>query len=340
AAFLLPWIVFIVLNGGLVEYLQGGLEYSRAEADATALAAFPMLDVASPLSAIANAEAWLFWVFWSLPALCGVVLGVRLLRRWERWPGESAAVAGLVGLATLVNASFLRQTLQVRLPDAVVPAAALGAWALGLCWVGRWRLRTLQRTVQLATVAVLAVSIGAISRIADLPGLYDESDIGRGLARVDEHARDVSRLLGSRHRENLSPPSRVSRALMPFVSYVDRCTSASDRLIVTGEFPEVLVIAGRGFAGDGVVFGSWYASVMHQERTVRQLRARPPLFVLHAGDYEGFRGRFGSVDAFVSLAYDPIAEIPVEGTENIRILAHRDRTPTRTDLQTGWRCYR
>ncbi|MGH9253677.1 MAG: hypothetical protein ACRD3C_03820, partial [Vicinamibacterales bacterium] len=70
------------------------------------------------------------------------------------------------------------------------------------------------------------------------------------------------------------------------------------------------------------------------------LRVRPPLFVLHAGDYDGFRSRFGSVDAFVSLAYDPIAEIPVEGTENIRILAHRDRTPTRTDPQTGWRCYR
>ena len=32
---------------------------------------------------------------------------------------------------------------------------------------------------------------------------------------------------------------------MPFMSYLDRCTLPSERLIVTGEFPEVLVIAGR-----------------------------------------------------------------------------------------------
>ena len=34
---LLPWIAFIALNGGIIEYFQGGLEYARAEADATAL---------------------------------------------------------------------------------------------------------------------------------------------------------------------------------------------------------------------------------------------------------------------------------------------------------------
>ena len=339
-ALLLPWIVFIALNGGLVEYFLGGLEYSRAEAVATALAAFPRLDRNPPYSTIPNAEAWLFWLFWSLPVVCSVVLCVRVARRLERWSGESAAVAGLVVLATLVNASFLRQSLQVRLPDAVVPAAALGAWALGLCWVGRWRVRTFQVAVQFTTVLALTISMGAISRIADLPGLYDETDIGRGPARAAEHAREVSQLLGTRHRENRAPPSRVSRALMPFMSYLDRCTSVSDRLMVTGEFPEVLVIAGRAFAGDGVVFGSWYASVMQQERTVRQLHARPPLFVLHAGDYDGFRGRFGSVDAFVKGAYEPIAEVPVEGTSSVRILVHGDRVATGTDPETGWSCYR
>jgi len=340
AALLLPWTAFVVLNGGLFAYFQGGIEYSRAEADATALASLPTLHLASPLSTIANAEAWLFWLFWGLVALCGVILFARVLQGRERWTGESAAVAGLVTLAALVNASFLRETLQVRLPDAIVPVAVLGAWALGLCWIGRWRVRALQLAVQLATVVVLTVSLAAISRIADLPGLYDETDIGRGFTRASEHARDVSHLLGSRHRDNLSPPSRVSRALMPFVAYLDRCTAASDRLLVTGEFPELLVIAGRGFAGDGVVFGSWYASETHQDRTVQRLQARPPLFVLHAGDYAGFRGRFGLVDAFVSGAYEAIAELPVEGTNSVRILAHRSRTPTRTDPQTGWGCYR
>ena len=155
-----------------------------------------------------------------------------------------------------------------------------------------------------------------------------------------EHAAEVWELLRSRHRDNLSPPSRVSGALMPFIDYLDRCTSASDRLLITGEFPEILVIAGRKFAGDGVVFGSWYASAANQEQTVRQLQVSPPLFVIHAGDYAGFVGRFDRVDAFVTDAYEPLAEIPVEGAESARILAYRNRSPIRTDPATGWRCYR
>jgi hypothetical protein len=339
-ALLLPWVAFIALNGGIIEYFEGGLEYARAEAGATALAAFPTLHLGSPFSTVANAEAWLFYLFWILTALCGVVLCVRVASRCERWHGEAAALAGLVTLAALVNSSFLRQSLQVRLPDAVVPAAVLGAWALGLCWSSRWNLRAVQRVFQLATVVVLTISTAAISRIADLPGLFDETDIGRGPARAGEHAREVSGLLRSRHRDNLSPPSRVSRALMPFLSYLDRCTLSSERLIVTGEFPEVLVIAGRRFAGDGMVFGSWYASVAHQDRTVKRLEASPPLFVIHAGDYEGFRGRFGQVDAFVNGAYHEVAEVPVEGTSSIRILADRNRISNRMDPETHLGCYR
>ena len=339
-ALLVPWATFIAFNGGLVEYFEGGIEYSRAEVDATALAAPPVIDPAMPFLAIRNTEAWLFWLFWSLPILCGVLFVIRAVRKRERWPGESAAMAGIVTLAILVNASFLRQALQVRLPDAVVPAALLGAWALGLCWTGRWRIRSFQMGTRFVTAAVFVVSFAAIGRIADLSGLYDNTDIGRGPTRTLEHAREVSDLLRSRHRDNLTPPSRVSRALMPFMSYVERCTSPSERLIVTGEFPELLVIAGRRFAGDGVVFGSWYASVAHQTRTVMQLEASPPLFVIHAGDYSGFRGRFEQVDAFVNRTFKEIAEIPVEGTASIRILVNRNRIPNGTDRQTGWSCYR
>ena len=338
-ALLLPWIVFVALNGGLLAYFEGGIEYSRAEADATALASLPVLH-ASPVSTVANAEAWLFWLFWALAGLSALVLVMRMLRGTERWKGESAAVASLVALALMVDGSFLRETLQVRLPDAIVPSAVLAAWLLGLCWVDRWRVRSLQLAVQLTTVIVMAVSVAAISRITDLPGQYDNTDLGRGFGRASEHAREVAGLLGSRHRDNLSPPSRVSRALMPFISYLDRCSSASDRLIVTGEFPEILVISGRGFAGDGVVFGSWYASETHQGRTVQQLKTRPPLFVLHAGDYGGFRGRFGLVDDFVNGAYEMFTEVPVEGTSSVRILVHRNRPLVRTDSATGWRCYR
>ena len=81
-------------------------------------------------------------------------------------------------MAILVNASFLRQTLRVA--GCRRPAALLGAWALGLCWTGRWRIRSFQMVTRFVTAAVFAISFAAIGRIADLPGLYDNTDIGRG----------------------------------------------------------------------------------------------------------------------------------------------------------------
>ena len=219
-------------------YFQVGIEYSRAEADATALASFPTLQLAAPLSTIANAEAWLFWLFWSVSELSGIILAARTIGGRERWPGESAAVAALVTLAAVVNGSFLRQATSGATGGRDRVAAVLGAWMLGLCWIGRWRVRAVQVAAQLATILVLAVSVAAISRIVDLPGQYDNTDIGRGFTRAGEHAREVATLLGSHHRDNLAPPSRVSRALMPSIAYLDRCTSPSERLIVTGESPK------------------------------------------------------------------------------------------------------
>jgi len=126
---------------------------------------------------------------------------------------------------------------------------------------------------------------------------------------------------------------------MPFFSYLDRCTSQSDQLIVTGDFPEVPVLAGRGFAGDGVVFGSWYASVDHQDRTVVELRARPPLFVAYL-DAAAFRSRFPLVEEFVREQYGPMTEVPVEGAGTVPILVHRARVTAATDAVTGWPCFR
>ena len=339
AAFLLPWLVFIMLNGGLVSYLEGGVEYSRAEADATSLDRLPIIELGDRIDTVANAEASLFWILWMIPLLSAAVVAVRAARRREAWPGECAAVTGLVIVAVLVNASFLRESLQVRIPDAIAPVAVLGAWLGGLCWAGRWHARSLQQSARLGSIVIFVVTLAAIARLSGFAALFDETDLARGWGRSVEHAGDVYRQLGTSHRDNRFPPSRVASALMPFMSYVDRCTAPSDRLLVTGEFPELLVIAGRGFAGDGVVFGSWYASAAHQDRTVGRLLRQPPLLVIHAGDDDGFASRFDLIDQFVKNGYEPMAEIPVDGSTSIRILSLRERRSTAADSATGWRCY-
>jgi hypothetical protein len=352
AIFLLPWIVFVMLSGGLLPYLEAGLDYSRGEANATRLGSLP----------VAGPEAWLFWVFWSLSIVSVAVAARRLVAGRERSQGESAAVAGLAVVAILVNASFLRESLAVRVSDAIVPAALLGAWLLGLCWVGTWRnpstslraspstslraspstplraSRLGQRAVQLATVAALVATGIAAARVAGLAGQYEDSGIPQGLAGIRAHAAEVSQLLRSPHRQDV--PSRYSLALRPFFDYIDRCTSSSDRLIVTGEFPDVLVLAGRRFAGDGIVFGSWYSSITHQDRTIARLQADPALFVLHMGDYDSFRTKYGQVDAYVTSNYRPMAEVPVDEGGTIQILVEKSREATGVDKPTGWPCFK
>lgn len=303
------------------------------------LASISPLRLAPALHTAANADAWLFWLFWSLPLVCLVTLCSRAIRRHEQWPGEFAAVAALAVMAIFVNAGFLRDLLRTRFSDAIVPAALLGAWLLGLCWVGTWKRRTLQRVIQVAALAVLIVSYAAIRQVSDMRERIDLTGVGDGAQGVRARAAAVAQLLRSTHRQALAPPSRYSEALRPFFLYLDRCSSQADRLIVTGEFPDVLVLAGRGFASDGVVFGAWYSSVARQDRTLERLRARPALFAVLI-DRPSFRGRFPRVDDYLAAEYDRMTSVQVEGAETVPIVVHRGRTPLRTDPDTGWPCFR
>lgn len=327
AMFLVPWMVFVMLNGGLFAYLEAGLDYSRAEANATRLDSWPM----------AGPAAWLFWLFWSVTLVSGAVAARRFFERRERWPGEAAAVIALIVIAVLVNASFLRESLDVRISDAVVPVALLGAWGLGLCWVAEWRPRVVQQAVQLATIVIVLAAVVAAARVAGFAGQYEDSGVAGGIRGIREHAAEVSQRLRSQHRQDV--PSRYSLALRPFFDYIDRCTTPSDRLIVTGEFPDVLVLAGRRFAGDGIVFGSWYSSVTHQDRTMVRLRADPAVFVLHMGDDEAFRMKYPLVATYLEGSYRPMASVPVDEGGTIQILVEQSRKATSVDASTGWPCF-
>jgi len=163
--------------------------------------------------------------------------------------------------------------------------------------------------------------------------------VGDGLEGVLGRARKSFDLLALPHRQDVAPPSRVALALMPFFAYVDRCSTTSDQLIVTSDFPEVPVLAGRAFAGDGVVLGSWYSSARHQEATADELRSQPPLFVVYI-DGASFQARYPSIAAFVRDHYAPMAEVPVEGSGTVVILTPRLRMPARTDEATGWPCFK
>ena len=317
-----------------------GLGRVRRPAWREFLASVSPLRLAPALHSPANADAWLFWLYWALPLGCGIIAARRLLLARERWPGESAVVVALAVLALVVNAGFLRDILRTRLPDAVVPVALLAAWALGLCWTERWRRRSLQALMQFGSVAIMTVSVAAISDVAELPERMAITGVGDGLGAIRTRAVEVSHLLALPHRQDAAPPSRASAALMPFFEYLDRCTSSSDRIIVTGEFPDVVVLAGRGFAGDGVVFGAWYSSRTRQDRSIERLRMRSAPLAIHIDDTPEFRLQFDLVHAYLEREYELLTTIQADGAGVIPILVQRSRVPVRTDPNTGWPCFR
>ena len=345
ALLLLPWLLFVAANGGLVSYFATAIEYARAEANFSMLRSLPWFRMPSDDSAIAalvsgpNADAWLFWLFWALPVAGAAIVARRWRRRAERWPGELAAVGALCVLAATVNAGFLRDILRTRFGDATAPAALLGAWLLGVAWTGPWRLRAAQRIVQLTAALGIVVSFIAVGHVADLGDRFERTNIGAGPTGVAERFLQHVRLLQLPHRQELMPPSRTSAVLMPFFAYLDRCTIATDRLIVTGEFPDVVVLSGRGFASDGVVFGAWYSSTANQPRTLERLRGHPALFVVAADDPARFHRWFPLVARFVDEEYAPFAALGGEGV-HVPVLVDRRRRPARVDAETGWPCYR
>jgi hypothetical protein len=435
ASWLVPWMLFVMANGGLVAYFDRALEYAREEQSATTLRAWPRITLvpgkpllglerpdrplaqvrwspsvsdaerlamerqysldyvrdtedarwyyvgdpseaniraladdpraaatsnlgrvsrpfwreflayvspfrlAPALHSPANADAWLYWLFWGLPVACAALVIIRLRKNVERWRGELAVVAGLSVMTALVNDGFLRDLLRDRLADAVVPPALIGAWALGLCWGQPWRRRAWQVVVQLFAMAAVVASVGASMQIGSWTERIEYAGVGDGLEGVFDRAHKSFDLLALPHRQHAAPPSRVALALMPFFAYVDRCSTTSDQLIVTGDFPEVPVLAGRAFASDGVVLGSWYSSARHQEATAEELKSQPPLFVVFL-DGVAFQARYPSIAAFVRDQYVSVAEVPVDGSGTVVILTPRARMPASTDEATGWPCFK
>ncbi|HEY6362182.1 MAG TPA: hypothetical protein VIX63_13810 [Vicinamibacterales bacterium] len=334
--FLAPWALFVESQIGLVDYFAGAVAFSRAEATIASLRAMPRFGW-SVLDATGNALSWLFYLFHALPFVCLAVVGHRR-RSGEAWPGESAAIVALSLIAMLVNATFMRDSLEGRIPDAVVPAMLLGAWLLGLTVRGSqplWQPRT-----AFAAVLVLA-TCWAVFQAADVRGQLSRAGVLAGPGAVRVRAADLWDRLGKRLPDRDLVPSRYSRAMLPFLEYIHRCTRPDDRLMMTGLFPEVYVLAERGFAGGHVAFmPDVYTSKADQARTITRLGRQSVPFVLVVSQYEhDLRAEMPDLAAYLDERYVPMAHIPVPETLGVQVYVERRRQSWGIDPLTAWPCF-
>jgi hypothetical protein len=341
AVWLAPWAAWVQYYEGLVTHFAMGFAVSRREADISLLRDLPHFQLAAGLTT-ANAHAWLYYLFWSLPVVCVALAVWRGVARRQQWAGESVAVAAIAILALALDATFLRNPLETRLADATVPAALLGAWLLGVAWSMKSHPAILSLARGGAAVVLVCTAV-AIWRVGDVTNKLDEVGVFEDdFDHLRQHTAAVVAALTRPEMDARKLPSRVSAGLVPFFRYLDRCTATTDRLFVSGPYPDVFVLARRGFAGGQVAFmQAFYASEGDQALTLSRLRRQSVPFVLLVQDEQAaFEGSFPKLLAYINDAYDVMTTVPIDGMQGVRVLVERQRHPTGIDASTGWPCFR
>ena len=211
-------------------------------------------------------------------------------------------------LAIAANMTLLRDPLDARLPDVAVPIGVLGAWLMPQPWRGTGSWFIAGRVLVFVVAGACLAGANVIGRPAEQ---LDNAVLLTRPARVLAHARAVlGELQAPFHEGHL--PSRVTKALVPFMEYVGRCTAPHQRLFVAGDAPEIYVFARRLFAGGQPALRiGFFSSIGDQQRLVSRLRRQdvPLALVLTERNEWSFTLVMAELDA----GFQSVREIIVEG---------------------------
>jgi hypothetical protein len=138
---------------------------------------------------------------------------------------------------------------------------------------------------------------GNTVEVIDRADLINEWD---HLQRLTRNVTSTLRATGA----NTRMPSRASESLKPFFSYLERCTTAEDQLLVGGYLVELPFIARRRFAAGQQYFGGSFV---------------------------------GTPDA--ETHYMLMGATSMDGGGEVRILVDSRIPPAGDDAATGWPCF-
>ena len=328
-AAVLPYLIYLFVNGGVFAHFQRGLAFTASEAERTTLMT-PAFSVTASLER--NSTAFLYYLFWFLPLAAAVVLIPRL--REPQWRATMAKVAPLVVVALLVNRGFLRETLSDRLADAIVPAVLLAAWLIAS---GYQFFRGGRVVIGVAATMVVGMSAVAVGQVGHTAEQLNRASVFGGVRRLPERFIDRADELHGRFAVRQMPAGPVS-ALIPFFEYADRCTTTEHRLLLPGFIPEVAVYAQRPFAGGrSSFFPGIFTSAADEAFTKRRLAQElVPIAIVSAAWRESIPPY---LSAFIAARFEPVTSYHFRGG-SADVLINREITPVRRDAATGWPCFR
>jgi len=324
----LPYLVYVEANGGLLSYVRTGMDFSRREA-ARQWHVWPA--VVGDVDPLASA---LVYELYAVPLLALAVLVV--CRRDPRIGIFTAQVIPVAAVALMVNYYFIRDPLVTRLPDAIVPALMLGAWLI-LRTASTQRLRPVAIPVAALSVVLFSASVGAAG---DIVGNLERADLIHEWDHIPRLLRERTQSLHERFSER-QIPTRATAGLLPFFSYVDRCTTPDQRLLVGGYLVELPFFAQRRFAAGQPYFGGSFGGEELQRQALRRLREQVVPFAVIPSDYVGnIESNFHDVGQYLQSRYTTLTNLHITNELDLKILVDTSLTPTGRDPETGWPCFR
>ena len=256
--------------------------------------------VESPLLTKMNGAIWLYDALFFTPLVAAAMLIVRTkgtsLRRSGRpvrrrtAEGEAPKVIATIVLGVLFNVFLIRDNLDSRLGDVIVPGALLWAWMLRGPWQG-----LLDRPIRIPALARAtgwAVVMLSIWMSVDVyAGSINQLTATEMFSTPLHAARRLKGAIVNLRRDPLEQFAPAGNTgLRAVTRYINRCTAPTDRLLVLGYQPEMFFYADRRIGGGNAVFHG--------------TRARPP-----ASRRSSSRDCSASASPWSSCPVDQVGEI-------------------------------
>jgi hypothetical protein len=272
----------------------------------------------------ANATAALFYLVWLAPIVAAGVLA----KTWSTsTPAIRALVAMLLVMQFAMNLTMLRDPIQTRIRDVLVPVSLLTAWLAGRLWhVGStgmdWRATvSIRSTVvrRLAVAVVLVMIVAGTAAVGDASTQIERTNLANGIDGINLRLRTIRRVLSppDQRTGRLSPPYRT------LVTSLMRCTSAGSRLLTLTFAPEIFFYTHRAFAGGHVSFSpGYYTSDRDATMLLQRVSSEDVPFVILDNQTEvEMLGDYPRIGAYVRANYHEAWRVPLTSEKAFVVLA-------------------